>query len=58
MIVASVVLVFAALGLLIAGLLVSGGLALIYASIGVSVLAGLTLIAGVIRRSDPVGPES
>ncbi len=50
MIVISGALVLVALGLLIAGLVVSGGLALVYASIGVSLLSAAFLGLGVRQR--------
>lgn len=55
MIVISGALVLVALALLIAGLLFSGGLVLIYVSIGVSVVAALCLLVGVLqRRGEPI----
>ncbi len=57
MIVVSGVLVLVALALLIAGLVVSGGLALIYASIGVSVVSGLCLLVGVRQRTEPASAQ-
>lgn len=50
MIVISGALVIVALGLLIAGLVVSSGLVLVYASIGVSVLSAVFLFLGVRQR--------
>lgn len=56
MIVISGALVIVALGLLIAGLVVSSGLVLVYASIGVSVLSAVFLFLGVRqRRGDDEG---
>jgi hypothetical protein len=49
-IVISGALVIVALGLLIAGLVVSSGLVLVYASIGVSVLSAVFLFLGVRQR--------
>lgn len=57
MIVISGALVIVALGLLIAGLVVSGGLALVYASIGVSVLSALFLLFGVRQRRPVTATE-